>query len=112
MLPIPASGSSSSHKAERTEGGIAPENRKGPTAFAVRPCTFWLPGTDLNRQPSDKQSSTHTNKFSMLKFFCTKYVVQDPEIPLSVRAGRGIFLCQEVPKATCCSSACSGACGT
>ena len=19
----------------------------------VRPCTFWLPGTDLNRQPSD-----------------------------------------------------------
>ena len=27
--------------------------RKGPTAFAVRPCTFWLPGTDLNRQPSD-----------------------------------------------------------
>ena len=53
MLPIPASGSSSSHKAERTEGGIAPENRKGPTAFAVEPCTFWLPGTDLNRQPSD-----------------------------------------------------------
>ena len=38
---------------ERTEGSIAPENRKGPTAFAVRPCTFWLPGTDLNRQPSD-----------------------------------------------------------
>ena len=32
---------------------VLPITRKGPTAFAVRPCTFWLPGTDLNRQPSD-----------------------------------------------------------
>ena len=32
---------------------VLPITRKGPTAFTVRPCTFWLPGTDLNRQPSD-----------------------------------------------------------
>ena len=32
---------------------VLPITIKGPTAFAVRPCTFWLPGTDLNRQPSD-----------------------------------------------------------
>ena len=29
------------------------ETEKDPATFVARPCTFWLPGTDLNRQPSD-----------------------------------------------------------
>ncbi len=26
---------------------------KALTTFVVKACIFWLPGTDLNRQPSD-----------------------------------------------------------